>query len=74
MTANASGVLCPPATRPAGIGTWGTATHFSRLTGADHETSAYWVRVVARGAHRMGHPKLTIEGCPGCAYEQAVAA
>lgn len=61
------------ATHSPESGTWGTTSYFSRMSGADHETAAYWTRVVHRPAHRVSHQYRSIEGCPGCAYERAVA-
>jgi hypothetical protein len=53
---------------------WGTARFFARLARAEHDVAAYWVGTVHRPAHRVGHPRLNIDGCPGCAYEQAAKA
>ncbi len=54
--------------------TWGTATYFARLARVDQGTSIYWVTRVARRAHKLGHPFLSIAGCPGCLFERAGAA
>ncbi len=70
MTTETIGVSPPPTSQAL---TFGTATYFSRMTGVDLETSAYWVSTVDRPAHRMGHPRLNVEGCPGCVFERAVA-
>jgi hypothetical protein len=70
---NLSAVSEDTTTHSPDDGTWGTATYFSRLTGADLETASYWLRTVSRPAHRFGHPHLNIDGCPGCAFERAVA-
>lgn len=53
--------------------TFGTTSYFSRMTGADRDIAAYWTKTVDRAAHRNVHPRLNIEGCPGCAFETAVA-
>ncbi|MGK5681630.1 hypothetical protein [Actinoplanes sp. URMC 104] len=52
----------------------GTVSYFARLTGTDRETAGYWVSTVDRVAHRNVHRRLTVEGCPGCAFEQSVTA
>jgi hypothetical protein len=50
---------------------WGTASHFRRLARVDVDTAAYWLATVHRPAHRISHPFLNVEGCPGCAFETA---
>jgi hypothetical protein len=83
MTLDVIGASSPPTTPPAAsvtgatIGdtdTWGTITRFRRLTRVQRADADYWTRVVSRPAHRMGHPNLTIQGCPGCLFETAVDA
>jgi hypothetical protein len=71
-----TGVLETPTTDPTESGTlpierWGTASYFARIARVDLETAAYWVRTVYRPGHRIGHPFLSIDGCPGCNYETA---
>jgi hypothetical protein len=53
--------------------TYGTTSYFSRMTGADRDIAAYWTSTVDRAAHRNVHPRLSVEGCPGCVFERAVA-
>jgi hypothetical protein len=53
--------------------TWGTASRFRRLARVDADTAAYWLLTVHRPAHRVGHPLLNVEDCPGCAFETAMA-
>jgi hypothetical protein len=65
----------PP--RSAAIGppedSWGTLPYFRRLARVDAVEGLYWLVTVFRPAHRTGHPLLNVEGCPGCAFETAVA-
>jgi hypothetical protein len=73
-----SGTLTMPPTEATERGTppstsWGTSTLFEQLSGASHKDGEYWVRYVSRPAHRLGHPRLNISGCPGCAYETAAS-
>lgn len=54
--------------------TWGTASQFRRLARVDQDVAAYWLDTVHRPAHRVAHPRLNVESCPGCVFELAVAA
>lgn len=76
MSVDATDIRTVSHNEPVNTGTpaspsWGTATLFQRLTRVDLETAAYWLRTVARPAHRLSHPFLSIAGCPGCTYEKA---
>ncbi len=70
MSVDCIGVIVPP---PTDSPDFGTSSSFSRMTGVDSETAAYWVATVSRAAHRVGHPRLNIDGCPGCTFERAEA-
>lgn len=77
MTIDAIAAAGSAATRTPDVDTsetWGTASRFRRLAQTDPDTAAYWLATVDRVTHRAGHPHLNIAGCPGCRFEQAVAA
>lgn len=76
MSLDVSGAVMAPPTEPAESGTlpverWGTSSYFARRARVSLDEAAYWLRTVYRPAHRVGHPFLRIDGCPGCAYETA---
>jgi hypothetical protein len=75
MIADVSGVSSPPTTRANEVDTsetWGTVSHFRRMTRVDLDVARYWLDTVHRPAHRATHWLLNVEGCPGCTFEAAI--